>query len=79
MDGLVALSIANVHKHRPDLLKSERVTLIGMIKMIMIWLNKWQLLTILVGDGRQGFQDEAPYDAINVGAASATLPTAVKY
>lgn len=31
----------------------------------------------LVGDGRLGFPDEAPYDAIHVGAAAPTLPKAV--
>lgn len=30
-----------------------------------------------VGDGRQGYQEGAPYDAIHVGAAAATLPKAV--
>lgn len=30
-----------------------------------------------VGDGRLGFPDEAPYDAIHVGAAAPTLPKAV--
>lgn len=31
----------------------------------------------LVGDGRLGFPDGAPYDAIHVGAAAPTLPKAV--
>ncbi|KFZ45942.1 Protein-L-isoaspartate(D-aspartate) O-methyltransferase, partial [Antrostomus carolinensis] len=29
---------------------------------------------LVVGDGRQGYPDEAPYDAIHVGAAAATVP-----
>ncbi|NWT74652.1 PIMT methyltransferase, partial [Prunella himalayana] len=29
---------------------------------------------LVVGDGRQGYPEEAPYDAIHVGAAAATVP-----
>lgn len=32
---------------------------------------------IAVGDGRNGYPSEAPYDAIHVGAAAPNLPTAV--
>lgn len=32
----------------------------------------------VVGDGRQGYPEEAPYDAIHVGAAAATVPKEVK-
>ncbi|MFT7817301.1 protein-L-isoaspartate(D-aspartate) O-methyltransferase-like, partial [Arapaima gigas] len=32
---------------------------------------------LVVGDGRLGYPDDAPYDAIHVGAAAATLPTAL--
>jgi len=35
------------------------------------------LFAAAVGDGRQGYPDEAPYDAIHVGAAAATVPTEV--
>lgn len=31
-----------------------------------------------VGDGRLGYPDGAPYDAIHVGAAAATVPKAVR-
>ena len=34
-------------------------------------------LMLVVGDGRQGFEPEAPFDAIHVGAAAPTLPEAV--
>lgn len=30
-----------------------------------------------VGDGRMGYTEEAPYDAIHVGAAAPTVPQAV--
>uniref|UniRef100_A0AAQ5YX31 Protein-L-isoaspartate O-methyltransferase n=1 Tax=Amphiprion ocellaris TaxID=80972 RepID=A0AAQ5YX31_AMPOC len=32
---------------------------------------------LLVGDGRMGFKEEAPYDAIHVGAAAPTVPQAL--
>ena len=32
----------------------------------------------VVGDGRQGWQDKASYDAIHVGAAAASVPEAVR-
>ncbi|XP_045768515.1 protein-L-isoaspartate(D-aspartate) O-methyltransferase isoform X1 [Maniola jurtina] len=32
---------------------------------------------LVVGDGRQGYPDEAPYNAIHVGAAAPTLPQAL--
>ena len=31
----------------------------------------------VVGDGRLGYPDSAPYDAIHVGAAAPTVPQAV--
>lgn len=34
-------------------------------------------MTILVGDGRNGYAPESPYNAIHVGAAAPTLPQAV--
>jgi len=32
---------------------------------------------LVVGDGRKGFEEEGPYDAIHVGAAAPTLPEAL--
>lgn len=43
-----------------------------MMMMVLI-----MMLFILVGDGRLGYPEEAPYDAIHVGAAAATIPKAV--
>ncbi|XP_029454408.1 protein-L-isoaspartate(D-aspartate) O-methyltransferase-like isoform X3 [Rhinatrema bivittatum] len=34
-------------------------------------------LKLVVGDGRQGYPEEAPYDAINVGAAADKVPQAL--
>lgn len=35
------------------------------------------IVTLITGDGRQGYPKEAPYDAIHVGAASDSIPTAL--
>ena len=35
------------------------------------------VVVMLVGDGRLGYPEGAPYDAIHVGAAAPTLPKAV--
>ena len=34
-------------------------------------------IIMVVGDGRQGYRQAGPYDAIHVGAAAPTVPTAV--
>ena len=36
-------------------------------------------LKFVVGDGRLGYEPDAPYDAIHVGAAAPTLPEDVSY
>ena len=45
-------------------------------------INPWPgtifLAHYVVGDGRQGWRDKAPYDAIHVGAAAASVPEAVR-
>ena len=55
---LTDLSIKNIQKDNPDLLKSERILLI-------------------TGDGRKGYREKAPYDAIHVGAAAPIVPEAL--
>lgn len=40
-------------------------------------LLKSERMMLIVGDGRQGYPDKAPYDAIHVGAAAADIPTAL--
>lgn len=37
----------------------------------------YQYLDFIVGDGRQGYDADGPYNAIHVGAAAPTLPQAV--
>ena len=36
-------------------------------------------MKLLTGDGRLGYEGEAPYDAIHVGAAAAEIPQAVRF
>lgn len=55
---LTEMSIHNINKDNPELLKSERIL-------------------VVTGDGRQGYPDKAPYDAIHVGAAAAFVPEAL--
>jgi protein-L-isoaspartate O-methyltransferase len=35
-------------------------------------------MKLVVGDGRQGYEELGPYDAIHVGAAAPQVPTAVR-
>ncbi|XP_036831591.1 protein-L-isoaspartate(D-aspartate) O-methyltransferase isoform X2 [Oncorhynchus mykiss] len=68
---LVDDSITNVKKDDPGLITSGRIKLIAC---------EWQLLPICcltVGDGRMGHPEEAPYDAIHVGAAAPNVPQAL--
>ncbi|KAI5102230.1 l-isoaspartyl protein carboxyl methyltransferase, like isoform X2 [Silurus meridionalis] len=64
IDELVRASIKNVQADDPELLTS------GRIKLRISELNR-------IGDGRLGFPDGAPYDAIHVGAAAPTIPKAL--
>ena len=52
---LTAISIKNIKKDNPELLKTDRILLV-------------------TGDGRKGYLDKAPYDAIHVGAAAPFVP-----
>jgi protein-L-isoaspartate(D-aspartate) O-methyltransferase len=36
-------------------------------------------IKFVTGDGRKGYEPEAPYDAIHVGAAAGELPQAVGF
>ena len=70
---LVDMSIANVKKDKPDLLKSQRVKLFGKLNFLnMLYGEVTELWT--VGDGRKGYPEEGPFDAIHVGAAAPSLP-----
>ena len=49
--------------------RSETVRMVCMFHEIPLFLS--------VGDGRQGHPEDAPYNAIHVGAATPTLPEVV--
>ena len=59
LEGLTALSAANLGRADADLLQGGRV------------------VCIVTGDGWQGVADAAPFDAIHVGAAAASVPAAL--
>ena len=48
------------------------------ISLLQVSINTMFVAHYVVGDGRQGWQDKAPYDAIHVGAATASVPEAVR-
>lgn len=82
---LVNKSIRNVQNDKPELLASGRVQLIGkfllninVIHLQQMCKNLYSHLSILVGDGREGYIPEAPYNAIHVGAAAPSLPVEVR-
>lgn len=66
--------------------RSEKILLLGVFFLHMVYksvmrgvrkgcfYHRW---CFSVGDGRQGHTDEAPYNAIHVGAAAPTLPQAL--
>lgn len=85
---LVEKSIRNVQLDKPELLSSGRVKFVG--KFVFLWMyvicvfiymstfNKFNCIGfVLVGDGRLGYPEEAPYNAIHVGAAAPSLPKEV--
>ena len=47
--------------------------------MELSYCEEFVLLVSLVGDGRLGFAESGPYDAIHVGAAAAEVPQAVSF
>jgi protein-L-isoaspartate(D-aspartate) O-methyltransferase len=61
--------------HIPDLV-SESIVNIKKDRDLAALLESGQM-KFVTGDGRQGYEEDGPYDAIHVGAAAATLPQAV--
>ncbi|GFR81356.1 protein-L-isoaspartate O-methyltransferase [Elysia marginata] len=61
--------------HIPELVEESRVNINKDI--VTRAMLETERLMLVVGDGRQGFAPEAPFDAIHVGAAAPTLPEAV--
>ncbi|XP_062604078.1 protein-L-isoaspartate(D-aspartate) O-methyltransferase-like isoform X2 [Saccostrea cucullata] len=61
--------------HIPELVSESIVNIKKDPKLIPL-LESGQM-KLVAGDGRQGYAEDAPYDAIHVGAAAATLPQAL--
>ena len=76
--GLVDESLANVKKDKValSLLHSKRIQLLGKeLQTVNVKdkkIHKYHCDP--VGDGRKGYPEEGPFDAIHVGAAAPTLP-----
>eukprot|EP00002_Diphylleia_rotans_P011050 TRINITY_DN2192_c0_g1_i5.p1 TRINITY_DN2192_c0_g1~~TRINITY_DN2192_c0_g1_i5.p1 ORF type:complete len:223 (+),score=48.93 TRINITY_DN2192_c0_g1_i5:58-726(+) len=60
-------------EHIPDLVSLS----ISNIRKSNASLLETDRIKIIVGDGRQGYVESGPYDAIHVGAAAPELPTAL--
>lgn len=61
--------------HIPELVEESKVNIAkDMVTRAMMETGR---LILVVGDGREGYPPEAPYDAIHVGAAAPTLPEAL--
>ncbi|CAG2058108.1 unnamed protein product, partial [Timema podura] len=71
---LVEFSRTNVMKDHPDLLESGRVKLVG--KSLVCCTIKTAYFIDHWGTEGKGIREEAPYNAIHVGAAAPTLPEA---
>ncbi|CAH8860599.1 unnamed protein product [Trichobilharzia szidati] len=67
IDELTKFALGNVEKWMKDseAAKSHDIKLGEQLKLV-------------TGDGRQGWQEDAPYNAIHVGASSPTIPDALK-
>lgn len=69
-------ALINVQKGNADLLKDDRMKLLGEM-LRPHYLSTQPSVTVLVGDGRLGYPEGAPFDAIHVGAAAPVVPQAV--
>lgn len=66
VSGLVKDSIANVKADLPEALVVDNDS-----------KKEWQGIKLVTGDGRKGFETDAPYDCIHVGAACEGHPQAL--
>jgi protein-L-isoaspartate(D-aspartate) O-methyltransferase len=73
---LIELGTKNVKSDRPDLIRNGRVKLIRKLHFVDVSIINL-ILKPVVGDGRLGHEEEAPYNAIHVGAAAVEVPQAV--
>ena len=74
---LVDFSEENIRKNHDSLIDRGNIKLVGILTdELSLHMSLSQEFS--VGDGREGYTAEGPYNAIHVGAAAATLPQAVK-
>lgn len=63
--------------HIPELVEESKNNIAK--DLVTRALMETDRLVLVVGDGRQGYPQEAPFDAIHVGAAAPSLPEAVSF
>lgn len=77
---LVNLALENIRSDDAALIESGQVVIIGnIIHVFFSWIlfSENHLLLPKEGDGRLGYPEMAPYDAIHVGAAAPDIPLEV--
>ncbi len=79
VDELVKWSEENVRKGHGELLDKGRLKFVGKRFYINGAVQGKNDFYTAVGDGREGFAPDAPYNAIHVGAAAPQLPEAVRF
>jgi protein-L-isoaspartate(D-aspartate) O-methyltransferase len=77
IDELVKQSIKNVKEWNTDMLESGNIKLISNFSFSFLSLKMNIFLYIKAGDGRLGYPEDGPYDAIHVGAAAPHIPEAL--
>ena len=85
---LVEFSEENIRKNHGSLIDSGNIKLVGTfthspiqhaLQTVLFYQLCFQHMSLFsVGDGREGYAADGPFDAIHVGAAAPTLPQAVK-
>lgn len=75
----------NIQRDNPELLRDGCIELVGncvLNNLQILYLSSFFFSmrehNVSVGDGRLGYPEKAPYDAIHVGAAAKEMPQAVR-
>lgn len=73
---LVELSIKNINADDPSFIKNRELIIVGSFGIVVIFMGKLFKIEFLFleGDGRNGYEQYAPYDIIHVGAAAPKTP-----
>lgn len=74
----VLLCLKGMWSHA-DLFSHSIVSFLGEFFTKFGWTGFQSVTSFSVGDGRMGYAEEAPYDAIHVGAAAPVVPQAVSW